>query len=112
MPHFQLFAFTSPAKGREDEFNNWYTNTHLTDVLRVPGVKSAQRFRLTEKQRDAPLFPQSYLAIYECEAESVDDVLQALAARSGTDKMPLSDALAESRMVVFYEPVTEKKVAP
>src|SRR4051812_5666782 len=51
MPRFKFLAFTNPVEGREDEYNEWYTNTHLADLLRVPGLMSAQRFRLTGSQK-------------------------------------------------------------
>jgi hypothetical protein len=31
----------------EDEFNEWYSDRHVHEILRVPGYLSAQRFRVT-----------------------------------------------------------------
>jgi len=42
-----VFAvLTNPVEGREAEFNAWY-DRHLHDILRLPGLVSAQRFRLS-----------------------------------------------------------------
>ena len=34
----------NPMIGREDEFNRWYDEIHLDEVLQISGFKSAQRF--------------------------------------------------------------------
>jgi len=53
MVKFTYLVLTNAVPGREEEFNRWYTEQHLPDVLRVPGVVSAQRFSRTEQQRKA-----------------------------------------------------------
>jgi len=30
------------VNGREQEFNDWYTNRHLLDVMALPGIVAAQ----------------------------------------------------------------------
>lgn len=107
MPYFKLIVLSNPVEGREDEYNDWYTGTHLADVLRVPGIVGAQRLRCTEVQRDIGPKPWKYMAIYECNADNVQQVIDGLRARSGTPEMPISSALAESRYVYFFEPITE-----
>lgn len=37
-----LLVQTNSVAGREDEFNRWYSETHLADVLAVPGGVRAQ----------------------------------------------------------------------
>ena len=46
MAIFQYIILVSAAPGRLEEFETWYDNEHLRDVVAVPGVKSAKRFRL------------------------------------------------------------------
>ncbi|MFC1715534.1 DUF4286 family protein [Candidatus Poribacteria bacterium] len=59
---------------REDEFNEWYSNTHLSDVLETPGVISATRY-----ENLAPSDGQGkYLAAYEIEAEDLQTVMKAV----------------------------------
>jgi hypothetical protein len=107
MAKFKLLAFNNPVVGREDEYNDWYTNTHLPDVLRVPGFLSGQRFRLTATQKDGTPQSYQYLATYDCEADSVTQLLDALRDRLGTPELPLSSALSEQRVLWCYEPITE-----
>jgi len=111
VPRFNLLVLTNAVPGREEEFNAWYSDVHLADVLRVPGIVAAQRFRQAGHQRDPGPYPWQYLAIYECETEDVREVIAGLKARSGTAEMPLSDAMEAERYVCFFEPVTERRVA-
>jgi len=109
MKKFKVIAFNNPVAGREDEYNDWYSNTHLADVLKVPGFMTAQRFRLADAQKAGSEQRWQYAAIYDCEADSAEQLLGALAARSGTPLMPLSSSLAEQRHLCILEPITEQK---
>jgi hypothetical protein len=40
-------VFSNPVPGMEDEFNEWYSDRHVHEIVRVPGYVSAQRFRVT-----------------------------------------------------------------
>jgi len=31
-------VFSNPFEGKDDEFNEWYDNVHLPQVLAMPGV--------------------------------------------------------------------------
>jgi hypothetical protein len=42
----RFLVLSNPAAGMEDEFNEWYKHVHTADVLQVPGLVSAQRFKL------------------------------------------------------------------
>src|SRR5262249_19735780 len=67
MPKAIMFVQSSPsAPDREDEYNDWYTNTHLTDVLQIPGITAARRFKATEitPVQDGD---HRYCAVYEVE---------------------------------------------
>ena len=109
MQRYSLVVFTNPVEGRDGEYNDWYTNTHLGDVLRIPGVVGAQRFRRSEAQRDNGPFPWGYLAIYECETDDINSVIRELKQRGGTDLMRMTDSLARERFACFFEPITEMK---
>jgi hypothetical protein len=109
MARHNLVVFTNPVEGREDEYNQWYTNVHLRDVLKIPGIVGAQRFRRSEIQRDDGPFPWGYLAIYECDTDDARSVIAELKARRGTELMRMTDALAEERFVCFFEPITDMK---
>jgi hypothetical protein len=77
MARHVLVIHTRPKEGQDAEFNDWYDGTHLPDVLKVEGFVSATRYRAQPSVHgELPDFP--YLAIYEIEAESLEEALAAL----------------------------------
>lgn len=108
MPRFDFIVYTNCVEGREEEFNDWYTNQHLQDVMRIPGVVSARRFERSAHQRDPDgTYDWRYLAVYNCETDDIEEVFRQLRARVGTDRMPMSDALAAQRSFCVFEPITD-----
>lgn len=109
MSECKLVVLTRPVEGREDEFNDWYTNQHLNDVLAIPGFKAAQRFKI----KGAPISPTSwdYFAVYEVDHDNPQSVLDDMMGRVGTDRMPMSDAMAGDLYCVLYEEITPRVVA-
>jgi hypothetical protein len=69
---YKFVVLTNAVEGREDEYNDWYTNRHLPDVLAIPGIVEAVRFELAGTQRIAPPWPYRYLAIYDIETDDID----------------------------------------
>ena len=74
MPRAIMLAFTEPADSADDDaYNAWYDDKHLHDVVNVPGVVAATRYKLAkgiELLPGALEVPQRYLAIYELEADT------------------------------------------
>lgn len=87
MARYKLIAFSNPVDGREDDFNQWYENQHLPDVVAVPGFVSGERFACVGEG------PHKYMAIYEIETDDLPAVLAEFGKRPGTELMPVSDAL-------------------
>ena len=96
-------VYTQPRPGRAAEYHEWYDRQHLRDVVRVPGVVSAQRFEGCEPDSDgAPAAP--CLAIYAI-AGDPQEFVSELRSRFGTDAMPASEALdLASISIVFWQP--------
>jgi hypothetical protein len=88
----KLFVFTSPVEGREDEYNDWYDNTHLGEFAALPGVVSAQRFKVSPT---GPRSKTSYAAIYELDGDPAD-VITAMNAAIKNGEMHMSDAIDSS----------------
>ena len=104
-----LLVQTNALPGREDEFNEWYTNTHLKDVLQLPGYVAAQRFEYncTSLYPGEPAVeaPYRFVAVYEIEGDASDAAKALAAARSS---MYLSPAMSEVKLSLLYTPVTER----
>ena len=94
MAHYKLVVLSNPTEGKEDEYNDWYTNQHLGDVVAIPGYVSAQRFKLRHPMGFE--HTHQYLAIYEVETDDPDAAIAALQARRGTELMAVSETLDRS----------------
>jgi hypothetical protein len=97
-----LVVMTNAVEGKEQEFNDWYSNVHLGEVVAIPGFISAQRYKLADSEI-AGENEYDYLAIYEIEAESVDVALKGLQA--ARPNLNMSDALADKRALFAYTPI-------
>lgn len=73
---YLVLVLTEPTDGNENEFNDYYENLHLDEVLESTGWRSAQRFKLVDEAGEG--CPLPYLASYEAEADSAAEVLQTL----------------------------------
>ncbi|WP_281690048.1 DUF4286 family protein [Pseudonocardia thermophila] len=72
-----LLVRTNPAPGREGEFNQWYDNEHVPDILKLPGFTRASRYVVHSTSDGQP--PEfKYLTIYEIDGP-VDEALKAIA---------------------------------
>jgi hypothetical protein len=110
MARYNIIVLSNPATGREAEFNAWYTNTHIMDLLKCPGVVSAQRFKAVEAH--SPNAAQRYVAQYEVDTDDLDATMAEIQSRIGGPKMPMTDAFdSASAVFLVVAPVTEKIAA-
>jgi len=102
MPRYKLLVMTKPVEGREQEYNDWYRDVHLPDVVAIPGYESAQRYRLLR-----PMVPGAdklpYLAIYEIETDDVDRAVRELSERAGAGSMVISGAMSRDIFAAVFE---------
>ena len=111
MAKYSFVVMTNPTQGKEAEYNDWYNNVHIPDVLNVKGMVGAQRFRLADQQMAGQ--PQHrYLALYEIETDNLQETLDDLKSRSGTADMVLTDAIdLKGVNAAIFTPVAEKVMA-
>lgn len=103
MPAYTLVVMSGPVEGREEEYNDWYTNQHLGDVLSVKGFTAARRFVVANGHKASP----SYMALYDIECDDPAALLKELSKRAGTPAMPVSSAMdAASAKFTLYEAIT------
>lgn len=100
MASFQYVILSRSKPGREEEFAAWYADQHLPDVCRMPGVASARLFRIgLQKVYDLDAPQWTLLTIYELDGEDPQAIIDSIVAVSGSESMPLSDALTKEGMV-------------
>jgi len=92
---------------REDEFNDWYTNVHLPELLSVPGFVRARRFKVSGDPKPGR---HGYLAIYEIEADDLGVPLRELRARAEAGQSSRSDAVSADppSVVTIYELIDDQ----
>jgi hypothetical protein len=97
MTKFAFLMFSSPAEvEREDEYNDWYQNVLITDVLRIPGVVGARRYRLADQQGAAfagIANGNQYLAMYDIDGSDPATVNAEIAARIADGRIHLAPGL-------------------
>jgi hypothetical protein len=112
MAHQIMLVMTEAVAGMEDEYNEWYTNVHVPEVLRVPGVEAAQRFVADSSQEGAAAHPRKYLTIYEysLDRKQVEDGIRA--AHASGEMSDVSKAIDRDLTITYlYTPLTERTEA-
>jgi hypothetical protein len=71
-----ILVLSEPTEGCEDEYNDYYENTHLDEVIATTGWKLAQRFKLEDQAGHK--CPLPYLALYEAEGDDPASVLRTM----------------------------------
>jgi hypothetical protein len=107
-----FLVLSNPVEGRETEFEKWYEEVHLDDVLAVPGVISAQRFHLAPGPDETLMPPPAhrYLAVYELDTTPAE-VLGSFLERVGSGQMILSESLDLAGVVMHaWTPAGPKHV--
>jgi hypothetical protein len=95
-----LVVYSRPKPGRDEDFNDWYTNIHLRDALRFRGSIAAQRFKFSKTQPNADTFEWQYLALYDVfdaarfSREHYDNAL--------TTRMAVTDAFDDSVLADYH----------
>ena len=99
-----LIVYSSPTAGREAEYNSWYNEQHIPDVLRIPGFTGAERYKLPPTEAE----PIRYVALYKMNTTDPDTAVAELTKRAGTPEMIISDALDTAGTVVTLTTAVSK----
>jgi hypothetical protein len=109
MPKMKLIALTTPLPGKEEEFHDWYNNTHLPELVNGLGMKGAARYQLVAKLMGADENP--YLAIYDIEADDPGAFMAKMGefAQSGKMTPATTQDMATTYTAMFVEMGVECK---
>lgn len=90
-----LLVHSDPTPGRDDDYNQWYDDVHLPDVLEVRGFVAAKRYVAAPSIHDE-MPDRRYLAIYEIETDDLPGALRALStAAKGMKIHPAFDRTSQ-----------------
>lgn len=98
MPRYMILALNGPtaAGESETEYNRWYDEVHLPELLAVDAVVSARRFRTVQSNT-----PYPYVATYEIETDDLAAVMAAMTSAMG--QFPPEFDKANSANIVAVE---------
>jgi hypothetical protein len=103
MAKYVFVVFTEPVDGQDTEYNEWYSDVHIPDVLKLDEVVAARRYKLAamDPPQDGH---RPYLALYEIEADDISKIPGAIQLAIKEGRMPISAALDRSKNhVAYYE---------
>jgi hypothetical protein len=104
MPKAIMAVWSDPSDpSREDEYNQWYDSTHVPDVLKVPGFKSATRYKVADVQFGEVDAPGRYIALYEVEVDDLNDIPQGMMNAFAADELPMSDSITPGPITIFEQ---------
>lgn len=119
MPRSMMLVFSNPVSSAvEEEYNRWYSGKHLPDLMNVPGVVSATRYKVAQGVETLPGIngnTQGYLAVYELEGDTPEDLsrfAQDLRKALEEGVADMSPTLSMTDIsATFVIPITERMVA-
>lgn len=110
MASYRMIILSSALPGRDEEYQRWYDEVHIPDMLNLPGFVAAQRFRIARDVTGKTEFP--YVAIYEIEATSPDEAIAVMGAAIASGQLRMSDTVDITTSQGFIcEPMTERVTA-
>ena len=84
----KLVVMSNPVDGKEEEYNRWYDDVHVPELLTVPGIEAAQRFKLKTGAET-----WNYLCIYEIGTSDPEAVLADMRGRMAAGEFERSDSI-------------------
>jgi hypothetical protein len=100
---YKLVVFTNAVEGKDEEFNDWYQNTHLQQVVSIKTFVQAQRFRFHTNIVPGGANSSRYMAIYDIETDDIGAALAAMNDLAASGRMPLPDSMGQPIIGAVYE---------
>jgi hypothetical protein len=100
---YKMVVFTNAVEGKDKDFNDWYQNTHLKQIVSIKSFMVAQRFRVHTNIVPGGADPARYMAIYDIETDDIGAALGAMGELAASGRMPLPDSMAQPIIGAVYE---------
>jgi hypothetical protein len=100
---YRMVIFTNAVEGKDKEYNDWYQNTHLKQIVSIKSFVQAQRFRFHTNIIPGSANPSRYMAIYDIETDDINATLGAMNEMAASGRMPLPDSMAPPTIGAVYE---------
>jgi hypothetical protein len=107
-------VFTNCTPGHEAEFDRWYDEIHVPDLLRIPGIVGVSRAAVADQQMvtlatgelqhgDAAQVRFRFLAVYAFETDDPRGVLEEVRVRARTPQMEITPLLEDVYTVLYQD---------
>jgi hypothetical protein len=92
MPRTYILVRSNPLPGKEAEYNAWYENVHLPELLQIEGVKAYRRFALATVQMNDKKQSHKYLIQLEIDSNDIPATISRMyAAHPAMHMEPVAD---------------------
>ena len=114
VPNSVFMAYSNPTDPeQEDAFHTWYEETHLPEILALPGFLAAQRFAATNINmvKQPWVCEHQFLAIYEHSASDLDSYNASFAhviAGINSGDIHMSDVITSNNPAPAYVRISEQ----
>lgn len=109
MSKSMLLVLTNPVPGKEAEFEAWYEQQHVPEVLDIPGYVAASRWKKSHLvwPSGRPSVDQSRAALYTVEGD-LEAAINALTSRVADGTIVLPDCIdIETIGITPYEFISD-----
>jgi hypothetical protein len=120
-PFDHMVVFTNAREGTDEEFNRWYDEVHIPDILtKIGGYAGAHRFR----RADVPFnrnCPWGYMALYDIPKGTMAHCLERIVwsrtereeaeAAGRVPQVSIAPAMADERASWFYRALVPDRMA-
>ena len=105
MPKGLLIAFSHPLPGEEGPYNAWM-GQHIQEALAVPGIMTAQRYKLAHQVPGFAEADNHYVQVYDLEGDFDTIIAEAGRRRRENEWVP-RQGIDMSRVKEWvFEPIT------
>lgn len=99
MARFHIIFMTAAKPGRGEEYTEWCRAQHFPDIMRVPGLVSAKRFKVVGSSTSDQ---DRFAAIFEVECDDPREVMREIGRRNGTPEMPSNDCYDPGSVTITF----------
>jgi hypothetical protein len=112
MPKATMVVWTNPAEGADEaEFNRWYDEVHVRDVLKLDGFLSCTRYKVADAQFGPADTPGRYVAHYEVEVDDLAQIPKVMGEAFMAGELPMREDLLVPGPILIAEQVSPTQTA-
>jgi hypothetical protein len=105
MANALLITMTNPLPGREQEYQDWYANTHIVEMVAAPRVLNAKLHNVTDARTPTKW---RHCALYELEGDPQEAMQAVFESGKTANRTPSTAGDTPSRLLAIATPIGER----